>query len=33
VKCFQRLRSLLQTAPGSGLRELLRETGCLDYLE
>jgi hypothetical protein len=33
VKCFQRLRSLLQTVPGSALRELLGETGCLDYLE
>jgi hypothetical protein len=33
VKCFQRLRSLLQAKPSAALRELLRETGCLDYLE
>ena len=33
VKCFQRLRSLLQEAPGSALRELLQETGCLDFLD
>ena len=33
VKCFQRLKSLLQEQREPRLRELLQETGCLQWLK